>query len=131
MIAPAPRKPIPVTIWAAIRVGSSVMPLSRGELEVAPGVGGHDREERGADRDEHVRPETGLALPDLPLGSDRAAEHAGEDDAHENLSEVRAQARTASTASRCAAPISSIPPAARSSSSSSCSRSSGARSAVA
>jgi hypothetical protein len=26
MIAPAPRKPIPVTIWAAILVGSNVMP---------------------------------------------------------------------------------------------------------
>ena len=28
MIAPAPRKPIPVTICAAIRVGSYVMPLA-------------------------------------------------------------------------------------------------------
>ena len=26
MIAPAPRKPIPVTIWAAIRVGSKTTP---------------------------------------------------------------------------------------------------------
>ena len=29
MIAPAPRKPMPVTTWAAIRVGSSVMPGCR------------------------------------------------------------------------------------------------------
>jgi hypothetical protein len=27
MIAPAPRKPIPVTIWAAMRVGSKTIPL--------------------------------------------------------------------------------------------------------
>ena len=35
MIAPAPRKPIPVTIWAAIRVGSNVIPLRCEKLKSA------------------------------------------------------------------------------------------------
>ena len=29
MMAPAPRKPIPVTIWAAMRVGSNVTPCPK------------------------------------------------------------------------------------------------------
>src|SRR6476646_1656135 len=33
MIAPAPRKPIPVTIWAAIRVGSYVTPFRAEKLK--------------------------------------------------------------------------------------------------
>ena len=51
------------------------------EVELAEPVGGDEREERRADRDEHVRPQAGLALADLPLGADRSAEGTGEDDA--------------------------------------------------
>ena len=44
------------------------------EGEVAPRVGGDQREERRPDGDEQVRPEARLALPQLPLDPDRTSE---------------------------------------------------------
>src|SRR6266536_5195883 len=43
--------------------------------EVTEPVGRGDREEGRADRDEHVRPEAGLPLTQLPLDPNRPAEH--------------------------------------------------------
>ena len=48
-ITPAPRKPMPVTIWAATRVGSAPAPVES--------VGAHDGEQCRPQRDQAVRPE--------------------------------------------------------------------------
>ena len=69
-IAPAPRKPMPDTIWAAIRVGSIGAPV-RARAEA---VGRQDREQRRPDGDEHVRPQPGGMAVDLALESDGETE---------------------------------------------------------
>ena len=55
MIAPAPRKPMPVTICAAMRVGSARTTSPPLVEELVEAVGGDEREERRAERDEQVR----------------------------------------------------------------------------
>ena len=71
MIAPAPRKPIPVTICAAIRVGSARTTLAAAGQELVEAVRGDDREERRAEPDEQVRAQPGLAVAQLALEADR------------------------------------------------------------
>ena len=107
------------------------MPLAFEKLKVVPAVGRDEREQRGADGDEEMRPQAGLALPDLALDADRTAENPGQDDAQQHLCEVELRHARPPPRPAGRVPISSIPAAARSSSSSSWSRSSGARSAVA
>ena len=73
MIAPAPRKPMPVTICAAIRVGSKTIP-SRWEEARRTTRTRRRGEERGAERDEQVRAKPRFALAQLALEADRTAE---------------------------------------------------------
>ena len=47
-------------------------------MKVVQAVRRDEREQRGADGDEEVRPQAGLALPDLALDADRAAENPGQ-----------------------------------------------------
>ncbi len=77
MIAPAPRKPMPVTICAAMRVGSIRDAGADAEVEVRPRVGGDEREERSADGDEQVCAEARLTVAELALDPDRATECGG------------------------------------------------------
>ena len=58
MMAPPPGKPTPVTIWAVIRGVELYAAALQGRLrESREPVGGDEREKRGAQPQEHVRPE--------------------------------------------------------------------------
>ena len=75
MIAPAPRKPMPLTICAAMRDGSCRTRLRAAiREEVVEAEGGDEREERGADGHEQMRSKTRLTLAQLPLEADGPAE---------------------------------------------------------
>ena len=71
-IAPAPRKPMPETIWAAMRVGSTG---AAGRLP-SEAVDRQHREQGGPERDEHVGPQARRVPVDLALEPDREAEPA-------------------------------------------------------
>ena len=105
--------------------------------ELAEAVGRHEREERGAETDDEMRPEPGLAFAQLALEADRAAERRGDDEPQQDVrprerrDRRRAQGSATDTASSWTSPISAIPDSASASSSSSVSRVNGSRSAVA
>ena len=53
--------------------------------KLAEAVGRHDREERRADADDEMGPQARLALAQLPLEPDRAAEGARDDEAQQHM----------------------------------------------
>ena len=65
MMAPAPRKPMPVTICAAMRAGIA---------ERSRHLDRHEREQRRADGDEDVGAQPGILLPELTLDAERRPE---------------------------------------------------------
>src|SRR5438270_7041154 len=82
MIAPAPRKPIPLTICAAMRVGSMRVPVA---VKKSSNPYADEREQGRADADDEMRAQTRLTLAKLPLETDRAAEAGGDDETQEDV----------------------------------------------
>ena len=65
MIAPAPRNPMPVTIWAEMRLGiGGAVPGMLGKA-----VDRENGEDGRTEGDEHVRPHAGRMAVDFPLES--------------------------------------------------------------
>ena len=64
---------MPVTICAAIRVGS-IRPIVGAGEKLVEAVRRDDREERRAERDEQVRADPCFAVAQLPLEADSGAE---------------------------------------------------------
>ena len=82
MIAPAPRKPIPVTICAAIRVGSTGEPAATNSAKPYA-----ETSVKSAEPSEtsEVRAEPGLAVAQLALEPDRGAEPGRDREPREHL----------------------------------------------
>jgi hypothetical protein len=69
--------------------------------EVGERVRGDDREEGGADRDEQVRPQAGLALPQLALEPDRSPERRGGREPEEDVCPVELREQPAPPPAPC------------------------------
>ena len=85
MIAPAPMKPMPVTICAAMRVGSNVTPLACEKAKSPHAYAETSVNSAAPDGDEHVRPEARFPLAQLALDADDAAERGRRGEPHEDL----------------------------------------------
>ena len=77
---------MPVTTCAAMRLGSVVTTAAAGE--VLEPVRADHREEGGAERDEHVRAQSGRLLVELALEADRRAEAGGDGEAEQDVQPV-------------------------------------------
>ena len=76
-ITPAPRKPMPDTTWAAIRVAPSAS-------ETARAIGDEDRR---PERDQRIGPQAREMLAPLPFETDRRAEAGGDEEIEAGLGE--------------------------------------------
>src|SRR5215210_5133719 len=77
MIAPAPRKPTPAMIWAAILVGRvelETVPFERRPHERRGALGRAAGKKRRAEAEQDVRPEPGVVVAYLPLETEGAAQ---------------------------------------------------------
>ena len=112
MIAPAPMKPMPVTICAAMRVGSKVTPLAW-ENAKSPHAYAETSVNSAAPTETSmcVR-KPGLALAQLALDADDAAERGRGGEPHEDLPGGEVRHARLRRARSCSARIRSMPAAA-------------------
>ena len=91
-IRPAPMKPIPETIWAATREGSSTTSFGQ---HVEESVLRDQHEERRADADQRVGPQAGAFLAQLAVEPDRGGEEQRQPDPPEQIPFVHRSFTTA------------------------------------